>query len=110
MPIALKPGRQDGVTVRLYEQALDYARKNELFVVCTGDLIDFMSHANFEYLDHAFDGVDYVYALGNHDICAYVGGDNEDESYKWNNMKLTAPHIPGRICISIRSSTAASTL
>lgn len=86
-------GRQDGVTVRLYEQALDYARKNELFVVCTGDLIDFMSHANFAYLDHAFDGVDYVYALGNHDICAYVGGDNEDEAYKWNNMKLTAPHI-----------------
>lgn len=86
-------GREDGVTVRLYEKAIDYARKNELFVVCTGDLIDFMSHANFVYLDHAFDGVDYVYALGNHDICAYVGGDKEDEAYKWNNMKLTAPHI-----------------
>ena len=86
-------GREDGVTVRLYEKAIDYARKNELFVVCTGDLIDFMSHANFAYLDHAFDGVDYVYALGNHDICAYVGGDKEDEAYKWNNMKLTAPHI-----------------
>ena len=26
-------GREDGVTVRLYEKAIDYARKNELFVV-----------------------------------------------------------------------------
>lgn len=90
---ASKPEERTALPVRLYEKAIDYARKNELFVVCTGDLIDFMSHANFVYLDHAFDGVDYVYALGNHDICAYVGGDKEDEAYKWNNMKLTAPHI-----------------
>ena len=36
-------GREDGVTVRLYEKAIDYARKNELFVVCTGDLIENLS-------------------------------------------------------------------
>ncbi len=90
-------GRADGITVRFYDQAIEYARKNELFVVYTGDLIDFMSHANFAYLDHAFDGVDYVYALGNHDICAYVGGDNEDEAYKWRNMKQTAPHIQSNL-------------
>ena len=92
-------GRADGITVRFYDQAIEYARKNELFVVYTGDLIDFMSHANFAYLDHAFDGVDYVYALGNHDICAYVGGDNEDEAYKWRNMKQ-------KMCIRDRSYVA----
>ena len=86
-------GREDGITVRYFEKAAEYARNNDLFVVYTGDFLDFMSHANFAYLDRAFEGIDYVYALGNHDICAFVGGDNEDEAYKWNNMKKTAPHI-----------------
>lgn len=89
----------EGDTVRFYREALEYARKNKLFVVCTGDLIDFMSHANFAFLDKAFDGVDYVYALGNHDICRYVGGDTEDTAYKWNNMKKTATHIESNLYI-----------
>ena len=86
-------GGVDGQTDALYREALAYARDNQLTVVHTGDLIDFMSHGNFAYLDRAFDGVEVLYAAGNHDFCHYVGRAVENADYKWTNMKKMAPHI-----------------
>ena len=82
-----------GQTVRLYEEAKQYAKDNDLIMVHTGDLIDFLSEANFDYLDHAFDGIDHIYAAGNHDFCHFVGRAAEDWHYKQQNMKKIAPHV-----------------
>ena len=86
-------GGEPGSAVQLYREISDYARKRNLFVVHTGDLIDFLSQANFDFLDRAFDGVDYLYAAGNHDFCHFVGRATEDAAYKRENRKKTAPHL-----------------
>ena len=82
-----------GQSVRLYEEAKQYAKDNNLLMIHTGDLIDFLSEANFDYLDHAFDGIDHIYAAGNHDFCHFVGRAAEDWYYKQQNMKKIAPHV-----------------
>lgn len=92
----------DGDTERLCLEALDYARKEKLLVVCTGDLIDFRSHANFAFLDKALADVDYIYALGNHDVCRVPGGDVEDAAFKRKSLKVTAPHLKSNQYIDSR--------
>lgn len=85
-----------------FAQAIEYAKQNELFVLHTGDLIDFLSKGNFEYLDTCFDGVDYIFAAGNHEFCHYVGKAKEDYEYKWNNIKQVAPHIKSNLYFDSR--------
>ena len=58
-----------GCAEEYFFKALDYAKKNNITVVHTGDLIDFFSRGNFEFLDKYFNAESYVYAAGNHDFC-----------------------------------------
>lgn len=74
-------------------QALDYARANNLTIVHTGDLLDYLSQANFDFVDQYFNTVDYLYAAGNHDFCHWVGRAKEDYAYKWEMMQRSAPHF-----------------
>lgn len=82
-----------GQTEKLYEEACEYAKANNLVMVHTGDLIDFISEANLDYLEHAFDGIDHLYASGNHDFCLFLGKAREDWAYKRENMKRIAPRL-----------------
>lgn len=93
-------GGIEGKTERLYEQACKYAKENGLTMVHTGDLIDFISEANLDYIEHAFDGIDCLYASGNHDFCHYVGRAKEDLLYKRENMKKIAPRIKDNMIFS----------
>ena len=87
----------DGQAERLWEEAVIHARENNMTIVHTGDLIDFLSYANLDFLDRAFGGVDYIYAAGNHDFCHFVGRAKEDAQYKRDSMKITAPHIKSNL-------------
>ena len=82
-------------------QALEYAKQNDMPILHTGDLIDFLSKGNFDLLDSLKD-VDYMYAAGNHDFCHYVGKATEDYEYKWNNIKQVAPHIKSNLYFDSR--------
>lgn len=84
----------------LYNQAYEYAKKNNLVMVHTGDLIDFITEANLDYLEHAFDGLDHLYAAGNHDFCHCLGKAKEDWMYKRETMKLTAPRLKDNMTFS----------
>lgn len=86
-------GGVDGQTEYLYHQALAYAKENDLPIVCTGDLIDFLSHANLAYMDETLGKTDYIYAAGNHDFCHFVGRAVEDYAYKWRKIRDIAPHV-----------------
>ena len=82
-----------GCCADYFEQAAGYAKENNMMMLHTGDLIDFLSEANFAYADKAFDGIESMYAAGNHDFCHCVGAAKEGEAYKWENMKRVAPHF-----------------
>ena len=69
-------------------QAIQYAKDNQLFVIHTGDLLDFLSEANFKFVDEHFQDVDYLYAAGNHDFCHFVGEAKEDRK----STRLNSSH------------------
>lgn len=47
---------------------MDYAKKNNLFPIFSGDILDYPSKANFAYFDKELSKVDdYFFVLGNHD-------------------------------------------
>jgi UDP-2,3-diacylglucosamine pyrophosphatase LpxH len=83
----------EGCAEDYYFQAIAYAKENDLPVLNTGDLIDFFSKGNFDFIDQYFDGVDYMYAAGNHDFCHFLGKAVEDYDYKWEKIKEIAPHF-----------------
>ena len=91
-----------GCTEDYFLKALDYAVQNNLPVLHTGDLIDFLSDEIFEFTDKHFSGVDYIYAAGNHDFCHCVGEAAEDYAYKWQMIKQVAPHIKSNLYFDSR--------
>lgn len=72
--------------VKFYEGALDYAKANNLTIISTGDICDFVSYANFDYVKKSFEGIDYIFAVGNHEFSLYVGEAFEDEDYKMQSF------------------------
>ena len=83
-------------------QAIDYAKKENIPVLHTGDMIDFLSKGNFDFMDQYFADLDYMYAAGNHDFCHWVGRAREDYSYKWENIKAIAPHVKSNLYFDAR--------
>ncbi|MBQ3489034.1 MAG: metallophosphoesterase [Clostridia bacterium] len=102
--------RREEVFNQLYEncaedyflQAIAYAKENGMPVLHTGDMIDFLSERNFDFLDEHFANIDYMYAAGNHDFCHWVGRAKEDYAYKWENIKKIAPHIRSNLYFDSR--------
>lgn len=64
------------------EEIVAYARENSLTLLHTGDMIDFVSEANLDYVRKVLEGIDVFMAAGNHEFSLYVGEAWEDEAYK----------------------------
>ena len=96
------PEDNPGQIEEYFLQALDYAKENDLFIVHTGDLIDFLSEPNYQFIDEHFNDFDYIYAAGNHDFCHFVGEAKEDYAYKWEMIKRSAPHFKSNLYFDSR--------
>jgi len=83
-------------------QAAAYAKREGIPVLHTGDMLDFLSEGNFDFIDRHFADLDYLYAAGNHDFCHWVGRAKEDYEYKWEMMKRIAPHIGSNLYFDSR--------
>ena len=68
------------------EQMLDfaaaYAKKENIPIVHTGDIIDFVSEANLDYVKKFTAENDVFMAAGNHEFSLYVGEAWEDAEYR----------------------------
>ncbi|MBQ7638399.1 MAG: metallophosphoesterase [Clostridia bacterium] len=62
-----------------------YAEQNCDLLVHTGDLIDFVSHANVEWAKKALKNDNIFFIAGNHDYSQYVGEAWEDNAYRMNS-------------------------
>ncbi|MBQ7822407.1 MAG: metallophosphoesterase [Clostridia bacterium] len=91
-----------GQTLDYLRQATEYAKREGITIVHTGDLIDYLSDENFRLVDKYLDGVDYIYAAGNHDFCHWVGEAKEDAAYKWEYMPHSAPHFKSNLIFDSR--------
>lgn len=95
-------GEIEDQTANYFEQSLAYAKEQNLTMLHTGDLLDFLSRRSFDYIDEKLQNVDYIYAAGNHDYCHWVGEAKEDNAYKWENMKISAPHFKSNLWFDSR--------
>lgn len=68
----------------LYEQ-IAYAKENCDLLVHTGDLMDFVSHANVEKARQIVADDRFFFIAGNHDYSQYVGEAWEDNAYRMNS-------------------------
>lgn len=87
----------ENCSVEYYHMAAAYAKENGLIMLNTGDFLDFLSKKNFEFADKYLMNTDTIYAAGNHDFCHRVGFAKEDYQYKWDHIKLSAPHLPNNL-------------
>ena len=67
------------------EEHLAYAKENCDLLVHTGDLMDFVSHANVEKAREVLSDDKVFFIAGNHDYSQYVGEAWEDDAYRMNS-------------------------
>ena len=91
-----------GSVEALLEEQLAYARENNLPVLYTGDLIDFVSLQNLEYARKALEDVDYFMAVGNHEFSLYVGEAFEDVPYKMRSYDLVQGYFRNNLLFDSR--------
>lgn len=78
-------------------QALRYAKENNLTIIHTGDIIDFISEDSLSYIKEKLEDVDYILAPGNHDYIHCWGEAEETDEYKEKTSKLIAPYISNNL-------------
>lgn len=68
-----------------FQEQVDYASRNCDLLVHTGDLIDFVSHANVDWARRALQNENIFFIAGNHEYSQYVGEAWEDNAYRMNS-------------------------
>ena len=89
-----------------FDAAIRYARERNLMLLHTGDLIDFVSDANLDFVAMQLGIGSWFVSAGNHEYSQYVGEAKEDAAYKAqsfdkvqraypNNLKVASQVING---------------
>lgn len=68
------------------ETAKDISRKEGLPILCTGDLIDFVSDANLKAAEIFMKETNALFVTGNHEFSQYVGEAKEDAAYREQSL------------------------
>ncbi len=84
------------------EQAREFAKENDTFIVSTGDLLDFTSEKNYEYAKALSDSCDIIMAAGNHEFSHYLGEAKEDTAYKMASLDRIQECFKNNILFSSR--------
>ena len=85
-----------------FDAAIRYAKEGGMVLLHTGDLIDFVSDANLEYVKSRLEGVDCFFAAGNHEYSQYVGEAKEDEAYKAQSYDRVQAAYPNNLRFATR--------
>ena len=108
--------RDDGRKIELAESRRQYfpdaqenldavtadARRTGAMLVSTGDLLDFVSHANVDAAKRFTDENDCFFAAGNHEFSLYVGEEWEDEAYRNRSLGFVQSAFKNDIRFSAR--------
>lgn len=83
-------------------EAVALARKNNALLVHTGDMIDFISKANLDFIELTYGTDDWFVCAGNHEYSRFVGEAREDAAYKAENYELVSAHHPNDLTFASR--------
>lgn len=84
------------------QEQLAYGREHSDLIVHTGDLIDFTSHANFDFARKILAEEKLFFAAGNHEFSQYVGEAYEDFAYKMNSFREMMPGLGAPLFFNAR--------
>lgn len=87
---------------RCLDAAVGYVRKENILLLHTGDLMDFVSDANLDYVREKLKGIDCFIAAGNHEYSQYVGEAKEDEAYKAQTYDRVQAAYPNNLRFASR--------
>lgn len=85
-----------------FDAAIRYAREHELMVLHTGDLIDFVSDANLDFVAIQLGVGDWFASTGNHEYSQYVGEAKEDAAYKAQSFDKVQRAYPNDLMVASR--------
>lgn len=77
-----------------FDATLQYAQRKGLLLLHTGDLIDFVSAANLDYVAEKLGTDHWITAAGNHEYSQYVGEAREDANYKAQSYQKVQASFP----------------
>lgn len=83
-------------------EAGEIAKEQNLTILHTGDLIDFVSTANLELAKQFTDEHDVFMAAGNHEFSLYVGEAKEDAAYRNQSLAMVQKAFKNDIRMSSR--------
>lgn len=85
-----------------FDMQVEYAQKNNLMILHTGDMNDFITDDNLEHVKAQTRVGDWICAPGNHDFSLYVGEAWEDEAYKAQSYDKVQKYFPNDLTFSSR--------
>lgn len=83
-------------------KAVRHCNENNMLLLHSGDLIDFVTDANLEYVKETFAQVNCFASVGNHEFSQYVGEAKEDAAYKAQNYDNVQKAYPNDITFASR--------
>ena len=85
-----------------FDAAIRYAREHDLMMLHTGDLIDFVSDANLDFVAIQLGVGDWFASAGNHEYSQYVGEAKEDAAYKAQSFDKVQRAYPNDLKVASR--------
>lgn len=85
-----------------FDAAIRYARERDLMILHTGDLQDFVSEANIDFIREQLGVGDWYAAAGNHEYSQYVGEAREDAAYKMQSYAKVQSAFPNDLTVASR--------
>lgn len=85
-----------------FDAAIRYARENGLMLLHTGDLQDFVSEANIDFIAEQLGVGNWFTSSGNHEFSLYVGEAKEDAAYKAQSYDKVQAAYPNDLTVASR--------
>ena len=83
-----------------FDAAIRYARERDLMLLHTGDLIDFVSEANLDFVAAQLGVGSWFVSAGNHEYSQYVGEAKEDAAYKAQSFESVQRAYPNDLKVA----------
>ncbi|MBO5309366.1 MAG: metallophosphoesterase, partial [Lentisphaeria bacterium] len=84
------------------DEAMAFGREQADLIIHTGDLVDFVSAANLDFLKAKLKTEDVFFAPGNHEFSQYVGEAKEDTAYKMQSFDMVQAASPNDLEFAVR--------
>lgn len=100
--LAASRGKAFPMAEQYLDAALRYARERDLMLLHTGDMQDFVSEANLDFMATTLGVGDWFTSAGNHEFSQYVGEAKEDAAYKAQSYDRVQKVYPNDLTVASR--------